>query len=237
MKLYRGEIRLKSCGYSRLVMVVPVLCLIVLNAACGSSNSNAQLRVMNASPGESSVNVTLNSTSISTGLGYGAATGYTGVGAGSPTLAFVPNGGTTTLISEAISVSSGTSYTVLADNYSTDIGLTVFTDNNAAPSAGNLNLRIINASPGLGTVDVYVVSPGTNLNTVTPSVTGLAFAGASSYLSLSAGNYEVYFTLTGQKLAYIDSGPQSWSAGQVRTVVGLNGESSGYTSTVLDDLN
>lgn len=216
---------------------VAVLCLVVLNAACGSGNSNAQLRVMNASPGESSVNVTLNSTSISTGLGYGAATGYTGVSAGSPTLAFVPNGGTTTLISEGISLSSGTTYTVLADNYSTDIGLTVFTDNNTAPSAGNLNLRVVNASPGLGTVDVYVVSPGTNLNTVTPSVTGLTFPTASTYLSLSAGNYEVYFTLTGQKLAYIDSGPQSWSAGQVRTVVGLNGESSGYTSTVLDDLN
>ena len=214
-----------------------VLGLVLVNAGCGSSNSNAQLRVMNASPGESSVNVTLNSTSITTGLGYGTATGYTGVSAGSPTLDFVPDGGTTTLISEAISLSSGSTYTVLADNYSTDIGLTMFTDNNTAPSAGNFNLRLINASPGLGTADVYVVSPGTNLDTVTPSVTGLAFAGASSYISLVAGNYEVYFTLTGQKLIYIDSGPQSWSAGQVRTVVGLNGESSGYTSTVLDDLN
>jgi hypothetical protein len=228
---------LKSFGYARLVMVVPILCLVVLNPACGSGNSNAQLRVMNASPGESSVNVTLNSTTIATGLGYGAATGYTGVGAGSPTIDFVPNGGSTTLINESIPVSSGTTYTVLADNYSTDIGLTVFTDNNTAPSAGNLNLRIINGSPGLGTADVYVVAPGTNLNTVTPSVTSLTFPTASSYLSLAAGNYEVYFTLTGQKLAYIDSGPQNWSAGQVRTVVGLNGESSGYTATVLDDLN
>jgi trimeric autotransporter adhesin len=219
------------------MMVVPVLCLVVFNAACGSGNSNAQLRVMNASPGESSVNVTLNSTTITTGRGYGAATGYTGVGAGSPTIDFVPNGGSTTLISESISLTSGTTYTVLADNYSTDIGLSVFTDDNTAPSVGNLNLRIINASPGLGTADVYVVSPGTNLNTVTPSVTSLSFGGASSYLSLAAGNYEVYFTLTGQKLAYIDSGPQSWGAGEVRTVVGLNGESSGYTSTVLDDLN
>jgi hypothetical protein len=218
-------------------MVVGAIGLIVLNAACGSSNNNAQVRVMNASPGESSVDVTLNGTTVVSGLGYGAATNYTGVGPGTPTLEIVPNGSATALINEPITVDAATTYTVLADNYSTDIGITIFTDDNTAPNSGNFNLRIINAAPGLGTADVYVVAPGTNLETVSPSVTALAFEGASSYISLAPGTYEVYFTLTGQKLAYIDSGPQSWSLGQIRTVVGLNNTSGGYTSAVLDDLN
>lgn len=228
---------MKSWGSSRFLMVAPIVCLIVLSAACGSSNSNAQLRVMNASAGESSINVTVNSTTISSGLGYGTASSYTGVSSGSPTLEIVPNGSTTAIINQSISLSSGATYTVLADNYSSDIGLTIFTDTNTAPSSGNFNLRVINAAPGLGTVDVYVVSPGTNLNTVTPSLTALAFEGASTYLSLASGSYEIYFTLTGQKLAYVDSGPQTFNAGQIRTLVGLNGESGGYTAAVLADVN
>ena len=210
--------------------------LLIFSIACGGGNKT-QARVMNASPGESSVNVTLNGTSIATGLGYGAATNYMSVTAGSPSLIIVPDGGTTDLINETVNINSGSTYTILADNFPSDVGLTILTDDNSAPASGNLNMRIVNAAPGLGTVDVYVVAPGTNLDTVTPSVTGLAFQAASSYLSLAAGNYEIFFTLTGQKFAYIDSGAQSFSAGQVRTVVGLNGESTGYTATVLADLN
>jgi hypothetical protein len=113
----------------------------------------------------------------------------------------------------------------------------VFTDNNAAPTSGNLNLRIINASPALGSADVYVVAPGTDLTTLSPTVTSLAVQSASGYTTLTPGTYEVYFTAPGQKFAFIDSGPQTWSAGQVRTVVGLDGQFGGYTSTVLADLN
>jgi len=35
----------------------------------------------------------------------------------------------------------------------------------------------------------------------------------------------------------IDSGKLSFGAGQVRTIVGLNGVVSGYTTAVLSDLN
>ena len=110
-------------------------------------------------------------------------------------------------------------------------------DDNSAPTSGNMKLRIINASPGLGTADVYIVAPGTDLTTVSPTVSGLAFEVASTYQSLPAGSYEIFFTLPGQKFTYIDSGALSFSAGQVRTVLGLNGASGGFTSAVLADVN
>ncbi len=146
---------MKQGGFSRLLVPSSALLLLICTVACGGG-SNAQFRIMNASPGESSINVTLGSTSLATGLGYGTATSYTSIPSGSPTLDIVPNGGTTTLINEAVTLNSGTTYTVLADNYSSDIGLTILTDNNAAPTSGNVNLRIVNAAPGLGTADVYV---------------------------------------------------------------------------------
>jgi hypothetical protein len=216
--------------------ILTVIAVIVVTTGCGSG-SNSQVRVMNAAAGESSVNVTLGSTTLVTGLGYGAATSYTSVSSGSPTLEIVPTGGTTTLIDEALSLTSGTSYTLLMDGYSTDVGLTTLTDDNTAPTSGNMNLRIVNAAPGLGTVDAYVVSPGTNLNTVTASVSSLTLDSASSYLSLAAGSYEIYFTQSGSKTAIIDSGSQTFAAGEVRTVVGLNGENGNYIDSILSDLN
>jgi hypothetical protein len=93
-------------------------------------------------------------------------------------------------------------------------------------------LRIVNAAPSIGPTDVYIVSPGTGINTSGPTLTNLAFGAASSYQSLSATNYEIIFTPAGQKFILIDGGSESFSSGQVRTFVGLNGQ-----FTLLQDLN
>jgi hypothetical protein len=100
-----------------------------------------------------------------------------------------------------------------------------------------MNLRIIQAAPSLPSADVYVVAPGTSLSSVSPTLSTLSFESASGYLPLAAGSYEIYFTAPGQKTSYIDSGPLTFSTGQVRSLVGLDGSAGGYTSAVLDDLN
>ncbi|HEV2733148.1 MAG TPA: hypothetical protein VGV15_24200 [Terriglobales bacterium] len=87
------------------------------------------------------------------------------------------------------------------------------------------------------TADVYIVSPGTAINTVSPNISNLAFGSASAYQSLAAGNYEIIYAFAGQKITAIDSGSQSLSSGQVRAFVGLNGQSGGFTSAMLADVN
>jgi hypothetical protein len=47
----------------------------------------------------------------------------------------------------------------------------------------------------------------------------------------------VYFTQPGQKSAMIDSGPLTFTSQQIRTVVGLDGQSGGFETAVLSDLN
>ena len=95
----------------------------------------------------------------------------------------------------------------------------------------------MNASPGLGTADVYVLAPGSSLSSASATVSNLNFKSASSYQSLTAGTYEVYLTQPGQISALIDSGPLTLTSQQIRTVVGLDGQSGGYTTAVLPDLN
>ena len=224
-------------------LILPLL-LIALTTACGSNNNtNAQFRLMDASPGETSLTVTLGGTAFTSSVTYGTVSPYTFVLSGTPTLEIqgpsIITGNTTTLFNGAVTLNQSTTYTAVADNYPLNFGVTLYVDNNSLPASGNFNLRIINSAPGLGTVDVYVVAPGTDLNSVSPKVAGLAFQAASAYLPMSAGTYEVYFTLAGQKHpVYIDSGPLKFSASQVRTLVGLNGASPGeYTDAVLSDLN
>ena len=156
---------------------------------------------------------------------------------GSATLGVEAAGTTSQLINESITLNPSTSYTVLAGNYSSAINATILTDDNTTPTSGNVSIRIVNASPALGTADVYVLAPGSSLSSATATVSNLNFESASSYQSLSAGTYEVYLTQPGQKSAIIDSGPLTLTSQQIRTVVSLDGQSGGYETAVLSDLN
>jgi Domain of unknown function (DUF4397) len=208
---------------------------VVLTLACGAGNS--QIRLLNASPGESALTASVGGTAIGTTVNYGTASSYVSVPSGSATLGVEAAGTTNLLINESITLSPSTYYTVLAGNYSSAINATILTDDNTTPTSGNVSLRIVNASPALGTADVYVLAPGSSLSGASATVSNLNVASASGYQSLSAGTYEVYFTQPGQKSAIIDSGPLTFTSQQIRTVVGLDGQSGGFETAVLSDLN
>jgi hypothetical protein len=123
----------------------------------------------------------------------------------------------------------------MAANFSSSITGLVFTDDNTAPTSGNIKLRFINASPSLGPVDIYVVQPGTDLSSVSPTISSLSFQSASSYQTLTAGSYNVFFTAPGTKFAFISTGTLSLTSGQIRTLVTLNAQGGGFTSTTLTD--
>jgi trimeric autotransporter adhesin len=204
---------------------------------CFNTGGTAHLRLVNASPGEASLNGFLGSSVFAPSVAYATASDYVPVVSGSPTLLVATPGATMALTTQTLSLVSGTSYTVLVSGYPATISTILLTDNNSPPPAAKMNLRLINASPSLGTADVYVVAPGTALDTVSPTVSALNYQSASSYVSLAAGNYEIDFTPTGQTIVLIKSSTLSFSVGQIRSVVGLNGPVTGYTTAVLADLN
>ena len=113
----------------------------------------------------------------------------------------------------------------------------VLTDDNSAPSSGNIKIRVINASPSLGDVDVYIVSSGNSIAGLSPTFSNLGYQASSGYQTLAAGSYQVIFTPVGQQYAEYTSSSQSFSASQVRTVVALDNQNGGYTTSVLSDLN
>ena len=207
-----------------------------LMAGCGSGGST-RFRLMNAVPDESSLNVLVDSTSVSSNLAYGTSTGYLSESSGSHQVGIEPSGSSTTLLQQSISLASGSDTTVISSNFSSSIANLVLTDNNSAPASGDFKIRIVNASPNLGPADVYIFTPGTALSTASPTVSNLSFGATTSYQSLTGGNYEIEFTSVGQKFAAIDTGTLTLSSGQVRTFVGVNNPSGGFTYTMLQDVN
>ena len=209
---------------------------VLLTAGCGSGGST-RLRVLNAVPDEGSLDVLVDSSSVSTDLAYGTSTGYLSVKSGSHQIGIEPSGSSTTLLQQSINFSSGSDTTIISSGFSTQIANLVLTDDNATPTSGDFKIRIINASPNLGPADVYIVTPGTLLTTVSPTLSNLGFGSTSPYQSLAAANYEIELTSVGQKFAVVDTGTLTLSSGQIRTFVGLNNPSGGFTFALLQDVD
>ena len=192
---------------------------------------------MNAVPDESSLDVLVDSTSVSSNLAYGTSTGYQSVKSGSHQVAIEPSGSSTALLQQSVTFASGSDTTIISYNFSQSVADMVLADNNSAPASGDFKVRIVNASPNLGPVDVYIVTPGTDLNTVSPTLSNLAFGSVAGYQSLAVGSYEIVLTSVGQKQKAIDTGSLTLSSGQVRTLVGINSQSGGFFYTLLHDVN
>jgi hypothetical protein len=223
-----------------LVLLCASLALIALASVmvgCGSSSSGPKIRLVNANPDEGSLDLLVDTKSAITGVGYGAASSYVGIATGSRQLQVVPTGTTTVLFDRTDTFSSGTNMTLLSLNLSFDISSLLLTDDNTAPASGNFKLRIVNASPGMGAQDVYVVTAGSGIDSVAPTFASQAFGSVAGYLTLTAGDYEIFFTAPNTKDVNLDSGSITFASGQVRTLLGLNNPSGGFESTELTDAN
>ncbi len=217
--------------------VLGLIALASFTIGCGSSSGNARIRLVNATPDESGLDLLVDSTNVASSVAYGAASTYSSISSGSRHLQVEPTGTTTILIDRTNSVGSGNNLSLVTLNFSFNISSILLTDDNSAPSSGNFKLRIINGSPGMGAQDVYVVTEGTDINSVDPNFSSLGFGSASAYSTLAAGNYRVFFTEPGQKFINLDSGLLTLSSGQVRSLLALNNPGGAFMSTLLTDAN
>jgi len=211
--------------------------VVSFTVGCGSSSSNAaKVRLVNANPDQSGLTLLVDTKSSASGVGYGATSSYIGVSAASHELQVEPDNTGNVIIDSTLSFSSGSNVSLISANYSYNVQSIVLNDDNSAPPSGDFKMRIVNVSPGMGQQDVYVVTSGTDIGSATPVFSNLGFGSASSYVTLSAGSYDVVFTPPGSKFINLTSS-YTLSAGQVRTVLALNNPIGSYEATVLSDVN
>jgi hypothetical protein len=242
----------------RLLKALPLTLAAALSffaASCGSS-SQSQVRVVQAISDETTaLDVDVNTTKVFTNIAFTdvqpTPPAYTKVASGRDTLQAVDTGTTTVVIANTSAGLSGSSqYTVLLTGFLNGTGTnapTFYTipDNNAAPTSGNVEIRIIDGSANTpqGGFDVYIVPPSTDIRTLTPQISGLLIGQASSYQTLNiTGNvYEVIVTPNGTQSPFINQN-YTIPTGSIRTfvIVDNQGGGGGVPSQIpleLNDLN
>jgi len=217
---------------------------VLLTGGCGSSS--AHFRYVQGSPGApTNVDVEIDSKTVLTSIGYGQSASYQSTGSGSHQVRIFETGTTTNpVFSGSVTFNSGYT-TLITENFFSQIALAPYTDDNTVPTSGNIRLRMINAAPSAGTVDVYVVTPpGNGITGISPNIQSLAYQQASGtvgklYLSIAAGSYDVVFTQTGTQNIITQLSNQSFTAGQVRTILLLDASLGGapFDDVILNDLN
>jgi hypothetical protein len=232
-------------GFWRRLTAGAGLSALMIVSACGSggsSDAEPEVRVLNAAPNEPSENVLIDSTVVSTNLGYEANTGYLSVNSGQRHLQVEPTNGASPIVDQTISVTNGTETTVIVEGISSINGL-VLSDNNTQPASGTAMVRVVNVASNMGPADVYIVPSQTSLSGLAPTVPALAVGAASSYQSITiptsttTTTFDVYFTEPGTDIDFLIAHSISLTSGQNRTVVALTDLSGGFNYAILADLN
>jgi len=231
-----------------------------LLAACGSDH--ASIRFVHAAVSAPSspvvaLDIAVDGKSVASSVPYQGvfpSSDYQSFAAGGRHVEMSTAGTTDDLINTTIPFAAGRHYTLCAigfqplpDGASSNFGIAaaLLTDDNSAPPAGNIKIRILHAAPLDGidpngvNLDIYIVPPGTDITTVSPSVPNLPYGQASGYQSVPATSNQVIFTVAGSKSAVITQ-TYPLSAGQIRTLIAVNlqnGTGLSPTPIVLADAN
>lgn len=226
----------------KLSTCVGVLALAVVATGFTSQTwANARVTVGHFAPFASSlqgtsVSIRVNGQTALSNVVFGQFTEYLTLGpAGSYTLEVIPTGTTTVAISATVSLANNTDYTVLAvgDGRNQPLALLPLTDDNAAPPAGQIKLRVVHAAPFANTLPATEVSIRDNANNVVGGLARVPFRGASPYLTVPAGTYDLRVATPDGSTTLIDPKPVNLAAGRIVTLVatgGANGFPTGVTA-------
>ena len=228
------------------ITALPVLAMLGLGTGCDDDTTpaapiqEARVRVLHASPDAPSVDVLVDGQVVLTNVPFKAASPYLTVPAGARNLRVRATGNPSLVVIDVTpTLAASTDYTVIARNLVASIEPWLLTDDNAAPAAAQIKLRLVHSAPSAPAVDIYVTAPGADLSASTPTLTNVPYAAASSYLAVPAGTYRVRICPANTPTVAIDSGALNFAAGQIRTAVAVDnpGGGSPFGAVLLQDRN
>lgn len=211
-------------------------------AACSSTTTptpKANLRVMHASPDAGLVNVLLDDKNFLSSFPFKDAIGFNQVDAGKRNIKInttpITTGTTTStsvpLVNLSQDLMEGRYYTIIAANTAAAVEPLVINEDNSAPPADKLRLKVVHAAPAAPAVDIYLsTSDDITLASLSPVVSNAAFKSESPALDVAPGDYYIRVTPTGSKNVIFDSGKLTLSAGANLTLVAV--EQSGAKSPI-----
>ena len=197
--------------------------LAVAVAGCGkgggSSSSSANLRVFNALVDAGSINVSVASNTVVSGLPFEGETVYQGVDSGTQEFKVGIVGGTSTIIDTPFPLSGGTNYTYVVFGTASAPTSQLLVDTVTAPTSGLFQIRVTNVAFGSAGLDVYITTPGASLDAASPNISNVTYPNSFSFTQLSAGSLQLRLTLHNSKQVIYDAGTVPFVNGVSYTLV------------------
>lgn len=203
----------------------------------------AAVRAAHMSPDAGEVDIAVDDgPTLFANVEFPAVSDFANVEAGDYLIDVLPTGSDTPAIDNApLSVEAGAFYSAFAVGLaagSPDLELIASRD--AIRSiATEARVRVVHAASGAGEVDVYVTGTDTgagDLPSATPVLEAVPFATIGDFLSLAAGDYNLFVTPAGMPDSVaIEATDQTVDAGGVYTVIARDDGMGGLTVTIVDD--
>jgi len=181
---------------TRLALTLSLSATALLTACGGSgSDSNTQVRLLNATRSYSALDLTVNDTTINSGIGYAAVGSYGGVNTGSTASKVLTSDVGTSISATTPTLNANDHYTYITFGFAGAIRTTLLEENQDAADANKAKLFVYNLAPDAGAMDVYVTSASDcSLASETALTTNLSGGTGSGYIVLNSGTFRVCVT-------------------------------------------
>ncbi|MDT9001626.1 DUF4397 domain-containing protein [Paucibacter sp. APW11] len=174
-----------------------------LLSACGSgggsSSANTNVRLLNASVGYASLDMTVDSKSVNSAVAYGSVGSYASISTSATATQVLATGAGTTLTSSTPTLAGDSNYAVIAYGWQGAVRTQLLQETEANPDSGKSKLLVLNLAADAGALDVYLTSANDSLDNATPLTSGLAGGSSSGYNTINSGTYRVRLTGYGNK--------------------------------------
>lgn len=133
---------------------------------------------------------------------------------------FAPPGAATAAITGTFDLAADTDYTVAAigDGTNQPLALLPLPDNNSAPAAGNVKLRVVHTAPFAATLADTAVSIRTEDGTVVNGLSSVQYGQSSGYFEVPAGTYDLKIATPNGQTTLINPAPVALAAGAIVTL-------------------
>lgn len=171
----------------------------LLLAGCGGAadSNNANVRLVNASAGYASVDLYVDDDLTISDVGFGIASGYTGVNSDTVTTVLTSHGSTTELLAQTRTLSAGVDYSIISYGWEGAIRSVILTEDESAADSGKTKVSVLNTAVDAGTLDVYLTGEDELLASATPVASAVAGGGQSAFDAVSSGTYRLRVTASG----------------------------------------
>jgi len=159
--------------------------------ACGSGNSggNASVRLINASPGYTSLDFWVDSTKEISAVTFGTTSAFTDVTSGSSvTTSLNSVGSGTDLLKVSRSLSSGKTYSLVAYGWDGALKSVLIPETEDAADSGETKFSVLNTATDAGSLDVYLTAQSDSLESSTPVRAGVDGGTRSAFSAVSSGS-------------------------------------------------